>query len=182
MMAPNFQSSRAEKSAVTPDPPTPNRAETAAERWLARLDATLAAEERGLEPADFDQVARAAEHRLDADERPLWEERVARNPELALRAADLGRFRAEAYPESARVLAFPSLVRHAAAPWLGWAAAAAAVLLAVLLRSSAPTLAPEELQAGPTSEPSSSTPGETLFSDGFENGDPSSWTAVSSSG
>jgi hypothetical protein len=158
--------------------PTPAEAAHASERWLARLQAGLDSEERALEAADLEEVVRAAEHRQAEDERALWEERVARQPELARRAAELAAFGAEAYPEGARVLAFPGAPARTAAPWLGWAAAAAAVLLAILLRPDAPTITPQELQAGPAPD----LPAETLFADGFEGGDPSSWAAVSSSG
>ena len=183
MIGPDLQSSGSEKLPMPPaDPtrPTDRAAEAAAELWLARLAGELEAEERALEPADFadfEGIVRAAEHGLDEGERALWQERVARHPELARRAAELAAFRAEAYPQGARVLAFPRGSR-ATGPWLGWAAAAAALLLAVLLRSNAPTFVPEDLQAGPAPVNRE----EPVFFDGFEGGDPSSWTAVSSSG
>jgi hypothetical protein len=183
MIGPDLQSSRSENLPMRPSEPTRNPSSpevAAAERWLAGLEAVLEAEERALEPAGFEEVARAAEHALEEGERALWEERVARRPELARRAADLAAFRAEAYPERARVLVFPRASSPAVGPWLGWAAAAAALLLAVILQSNGPGLAPEDLQAGPA--PPAAPAGQPLFVDGFEAGDPSSWTSVSTSG
>jgi hypothetical protein len=180
MMAADLRSRGVEPNAVRPDPTPQNAAEAAAARLLGRLEADAARAERELGAPELDEVVRAAEGRLDDAERALWEERVARSPELARRAGALARFAAEAYPERARIVALPAARRRDAAPrvgWLGWAAAAAAALAVVLVGTGGPTEEAAEAFA-PTSPPAT----ELVFADGFEHGDPSSWSTVSPSG
>lgn len=141
----------------------------------------LATEEAALEPVAFEELAAAVDGQLDESEALLWEERVARDPLLARRVADLEQFRDQLERPAARLLSFrgPSSARR----WLGWAAAAAAALVVAIGLRAGSTERPAAREAlavpltsAPASEPS------PLFADGFEAGDVSSWSAVSSSG
>jgi hypothetical protein len=144
---------------IAADEPSP------AERLLAGFAADLAAEERALGPVEPDELAAAADGGLDAAALAVWQERVARRPELAARVEDLAVFRREAYPEPARLVIFPRAQRTA---WR-WAAALAAALLVALLGWAR------------TRERSSPPPAQSIFSDGFESGDASRWATDSPS-
>jgi len=146
-----------------------------ARRLLAELGRQLAEEERLLEAPEFEEIAAAAEGGQDEAEKLLWEEQVARSPQLAGRAAALAAFRA-AQPSTGRLLTFSA--RGAASPWFAWGAAAAALLVAALVvwKDSTPAPAPTAARAvAPQSN-------EVLFADGFESGNLGDWTSATPSG
>jgi hypothetical protein len=150
---------------MTDDRPIAADEKSSAERLLAGFATDLAAEERALGAVEPDELAAVADGRLDAAALAVWQERVARRPELAARAEDLAAFRRQAYPEPARVRAFPAARRTA---WR-WAAGIAAALLVALLGWAR------------TQERSSPPPAQSIFSDGFESGDASRWATDSPS-
>ena len=139
--------------------------ESSAERLLAGFAVDLAGEERALGPVEPDELAAAADGRLDAAALAVWQERMARSPKLAARVEDLAAFRREAYAETPRELTLPRLQRNS---WR-WAAALAAALLVALLGWAR------------TQQRSSPPPDQSIFSDGFESGDASRWATGSPS-
>jgi len=159
---------------------SPSDADPTAERWLVGLAKALDREERALETPSFDELVAASEEELDEGEASLWAERTTRDPGLASRAAALARFRAEAYPEIGRLIVLPR--RRVPIRRLGWFVAAAGVLLAMVVGlSGGSRQGPARIEAhraAPAAPPAS----DVLFQDGFEQGDSSSWSAVSSSG
>jgi anti-sigma factor RsiW len=189
MIGPDPRSRGAEQRLVrAPDPtrptppvpaPLPVDLAARAERALLDFAAALRREAEGPEGADFDLLSRAVDGELDPAERALWEERVARDPHLARRAESLAAFRAELGDGTARVLEFRR--KPARLSLAGWAAAAAVLLLAVLLRE-APRLAREHGSASAAAPRLLDWSGEQLFADGFEAGDASGWSSVAPSG
>lgn len=152
-----------------------NPASPAVEHLLAGFAAELAAAERALGPVEPDELADAADGRLDAGALAVWEERVARRPELAARAGDLAELRRLADAEPARALAFPRARRIG---WR-WAAGIAAALLVALLGWARTGERSLRSAGGEVAAPS---PAQPIFSDGFESGDASRWSTSPATG
>ena len=179
MIGPNFRSTEADERAMTPPSPDPNRfppAERALESFAAglRRESELAGQ-GGFDEAGFDELCRAVDGELDESESALWTERLAHDPGLGRRAADLDRFRAE-LAKNGRVLSFrrpPARVSLS-----GWLAAAAVLLLAVSVRE-VPKIVDEH---GSLRAAAASMFEEEVFADGFEAGEASGWSSVSPSG
>jgi hypothetical protein len=142
----------------------------AAERLLRELAGQLESEELALEEPGFDELAAAAEGTQDEPGRLLWAERVARDPELAERAAALAAFCATV-PTRSILRFFPR--RPAMTRWGAPLAAAAALLVALLLRWANPTPVPAPVQATAPPPPAAH---RILFADGFESGSLRDWT------
>jgi hypothetical protein len=171
-MSRDSPSSQSGETSVTPTDP-------AARRLLTEsLVAELAAEERALGPAEFEELAAAVEGTLDAPARAVWEERLARDPGLARRAAELSAFAREAWPQAAPA------PRRAPLAWRWAAGVAAALLLALLVAGRggeqprhAPAAVPATGVAAALPAPSTPAPAATIFADGFESGDASRWVS-----
>jgi len=150
---------------------------------LAALGRQLAAEEVRLEPVSDEEIVAYVDGTADEGGRLLFEERLARDPSLALMVADLAAFRTSLEPgerpaEAARILPFR---RPEFRYRLGWAAAAAAALLAAVL------LAPPRTgtESGPGAPAAAATPAagtQPLFVDGFEAGTSAGWSSVATGG
>jgi hypothetical protein len=149
-----------------------------ARRALAGFVASLRTERDGLEAPDFEELARAVDGDLDLGERELWQERVAADPELGRRAAELAQFRA-AIGESGSVVPFgrpPGRVSLS-----GWLAAAAVLLFVVAIRE-VPELVSKYGSLRAAAPRVFDLRDEPVFADGFEGGDASSWSTSSPAG
>ena len=179
MIGPDLRSREAEERAVTPPSPDPQSTPTAG-RALEAFAASLRRESEqvgpgGVDEAGFDELCRAVDGELDEAEAALWTERLAHDPGLARRAADLERFRAELAP-SGRVLSFrrpPARVSLS-----GWLAAAAVLLLAVSVREIPKIVA----EHGSLRAAADRLFEEEVFADDFEAGEASGWSSASPSG
>lgn len=146
---------------------------------LSGFAETLARTERELDEPGFEELCRAVEGDLDATEEALWAERIARSPELAARAEDLARFRAECERPASNLLEFRRKPSRVA--WSGWLAAAALLLFAVSLREN-PALVEAPAPATASVPHQLDWSDDQLFVDGFEAGDASSWSTVAPAG
>jgi hypothetical protein len=156
------------------DPSDPTMGAQALDRFLAGL----AAERAALEPVEFEELARAVDGELEPGEEELWQERLALEPALASRAADLDRFRASL--EGAEVVAFRP--RPKPVSFAGWWAAAAILLLALGIEW-APRLATRAAELRASRRPAMiEWSHQELFQDGFENGSVAAWSSVAPSG
>ncbi len=133
---------------LSPQKPSPDAREVSLDggaRLLREFAHLLGDAERELDAVDFEELAAAVEDRLEVGQREVWEERLARDPELTRRAAELARFRAVLdAPRPVHVLPFR---RPMTRPGLMFTAGAAAatLLVALLLHFAAPQ--PSRLRA-----------------------------------
>jgi hypothetical protein len=158
---------------------TPTPADAEAVRLAAEWSRQLALEEARLEPVSFEEIEAWVDGAGDDVDRALFAERLECDPVLAAAVADLSAFRSglageTPRPETARILPFrrPEFRRK-----LGWAAAAAAALVAAVLVGPSARHRQVEVQVA---APAAPAPAESapLFTDGFEEGSSASWSQI----
>lgn len=178
-MTPDFHSSGVSPMAMNPltDPRSPAAAADPV-RIGRVLGAALAAEETALAPLTYEEIEAYVDGAGDEAERLLIEERLARDPAAAAVAADLRGLAAELTAPPARVLEFRPAARRPAR--LGWLAAAAAAVLAVILVGRPETAPDPTVEA--VAPPARPAPTQPLFIDGFEEGTSAGWSEISSGG